>query len=277
MENMENIPEKYKELAKIPFRVRYLMFLEDIGSDGWEYDGNYVVQGKPVMFYTQAKIKAEMRNSLVKHGLIWRCVTENCETLTLGVRNATRVKLHGYVMDAFGNEQVEMTAYGQDAGDKQVAVATTYALKAMTANNFLFSEQSAETESMDEEYRERSDAIADRANRKAVAKDIIMEKNAPQMDVKEEPTSTVNPTEAQPSPAPSSEAISSSAPPAVTGGIKPVQASAVNRIVKKLDTLNPEDLEQYGGKDAIVKESEAILKSDDPAKCAKFIKTYRGL
>lgn len=264
----ENIPEKYKELAKIPFRVRYLMFLEDIGGSGWEYDGSYTVQGKPVRFFTQAKIKAEMREALVKNGLIWRCVTEECENLTLGVRNASRVKLFGYVMDAFGDEQVEMTAYGQDAGDKQVAVATTYALKAMTANNFLFSEQSAEAESYEEDYKERSQAIADRANRRAVAKDIVMERNAPQMPAE---------TDAKEEPAPSSEALSSSAPPAVTGGIKPVQASAVNRIVKKLDTLNPEDLEQYGGKDAIVKESEAILKADDPAKCAKFIRTYRGL
>lgn len=239
----------FEKLAKF----RGLLNQMDWTPDGMNTHQNY-------RFLSESKMKGQIGPALTEAGLEWRSTYSDVRMLDPVGAMRTHVMLT-LTVELFDDEDtVSYVAYGTaaDSGDKAMSKAQTNALKNVIANNWLVSSFDAETEGeIESKHTAKAFVSAERVGEmKAELARRQAERKATEQARQEHEASKAQPE------------------PMIPAGVTAIQRTAMGKVMDRLRTLDPTDLEQMGGLVALENEFNAIKTSQQ---AAEFISKYRGL
>ena len=241
------------------FFDRLATFRDLLNRMDWTPDGVNSHQG--YRFLSESKMKGQIGPALTKAGLEWRATYSDVRMLDPVGSMRTHIMLTMTVelSDEDGNTAI-YTAFGTaaDSGDKAMSKAQTNALKNVIANNWLVSSFDAETEGeIESKHAAKAFVSAERVGEmKAELAKRQAERKATEQARQEHEASKAQPE------------------PMIPAGVTAIQRTAMGKVMDRLRTLDPTDLEQMGGLVALENEFNAIKTSQQ---AAEFISKYRGL
>lgn len=234
------------------FFEKLAMFRASLNKMDWSPDGVNTHQN--YRFLSESKMKGQIGPALTEAGLEWRATYSDVKMLDPvgSMRTHIMLTLTVELFDETGS--ATYTAYGTaaDSGDKAMSKAQTNALKNVIANNWLVSSFDAETES------ELESKASGRAGFVTPERAVELKQSLAKKQQERQAGKLFKQEPAQATPA----------------GVTTVQRTAVDKLYNKLRTLDPTDLESYGGLVAIENEYHAIKTSKD---AAEYIGKYRGI
>ena len=245
-------------MTKKAFFDKLATFRGLLNEMDWSPDGVNAHQN--YRFLSESKMKGQIGPALTKAGLEWRATYSDVRMLDPVGSMRTHIMLTMTVelSDEDGNTAT-YTAFGTaaDSGDKAMSKAQTNALKNLIANNWLVSAYDSETEGEIESKHAKAFVSAERVEE---MKAELARKQAERKAI-EQARQEHEASKAQPE-------------PMIPAGVTAIQRTAMGKVMDRLRTLDPTDLEQMGGLVALENEFNAIKTSQQ---AAEFISKYRGL
>ena len=237
------------------FFSKLAKFRELLNNMDWSPDGVNTHQN--YRFLSESKMKGQIGPALSKAGLEWKATYSDVKMLDPVGSMRTHILLTMTVelFDDSG-QSATYTAYGTaaDSGDKAMSKAQTNALKNLIANNWLVSSYDSESEA-EIESRGKTFVTPERAEEMKVQLARKQAERKAEIEAK-------------------LDAVAPKPEPMIPAGVTTVQRTAMDKLFNRLKTMDPTDLEPFGG---LVQIENEYHNAKTSQQAAEFINKYRGV